>query len=330
MKYNYCTLFDSRYLSRAMAMYESLVHCASDFHLFIFAFDELSNKILLELDLPSATIISLGEFEDPELLEVKKTRSSTEYCWTCTPSIVLYSLKKFDIDHCTYIDADLYFYSDPKVLVEEMELNSILLTEHNYSRQYDLTEKSGKYCVQFMTFRNESVGLKALQWWRNACNEWCYQRAEDGKFGDQKYLDDWTERFEKVYVLKNRGAGVAPWNAEKFDLKRSQNKFIVQEKKTDLQWEMIFFHFHGLTISEEIYSLFNIAIFKNRILNYSYYKISKEFIDQVYTPYLTHLLRSGNELKFFGEGLNIHALITRHRKLESKVKRILTGGKAEL
>ena len=33
-------------------------------------------------------------------------------------------------------------------------------------------------------------GLKALKWWRDRCLEWCYARIEDGKFGDQFYIED--------------------------------------------------------------------------------------------------------------------------------------------
>ena len=46
--------------------------------------------------------------------------------------------------------------------------------------------------LSVLTFKNDTNGMKALQWWRDRCIAWCYRRMEDGKMGDQKYLDDWT------------------------------------------------------------------------------------------------------------------------------------------
>ena len=84
--YHFCTLFDSFYLTRGVAMYNSLEECGTDFHLYIFAFDDVSFEILNQLNLKHATIISLKEFEDEKLLDVKPSRSKAEYCWTCTSS----------------------------------------------------------------------------------------------------------------------------------------------------------------------------------------------------------------------------------------------------
>lgn len=241
---NFCTLFDSRYMSRGMAMYESLKKHCNNFHLYIFAFDDICYNFFKENTFDHITIISLNKFEDQELLRIKPTRSKGEYCWTCTSSTILYVLNNYPVDNCTYIDADLYFFASPQILIDEIGDDSILLTEHRYTPEYDQTKTSGKYCVQFMYFKKDARGMKALQWWRERCIEWCYNRMEDGKFGDQKYLDDWTERFEGVHVLKNLGGGVAPWNMQQYTFYKESNKIYGMEEATQKKFQIIFFHFH--------------------------------------------------------------------------------------
>ncbi len=262
--YNYCTLFDSNYLTRGLAMYESMKKYSHDFHLYIFAFDDQSYNLLRKLNLELITVVSLKEFEDEALLKVKGERTKAEYCWTSTPSIIKYSIEKFNLDNCTYVDADLYFFADPSVLIEEMNDRSVLITEHRYTKKYDQSKKSGIYCVQFMTFKNDERGMKVLDWWRNACLDWCYNRHEDGKFGDQKYLDDWTERFEGVHVLENLGGGVAPWNVQQYDILAEDFK-------------LIFYHFHYFILLED------------GKIDLGIYKLTKQEIEYLYIPYIKHL-----------------------------------------
>jgi len=264
MMLNYCTLFDSNYLARGLAMYESLKKHSEIFHLYIFAFDERSLNLLRKLNYENLTVISLQEFEDNELLKLKDTRSPGEYCWTCTPSTIKYCIEQFNLDSCTYLDADLYFFENPSVLVDEMKEKSVLITEHRYTPKYDQTATSGIYCVQFMTFKNDKRGMKVLNWWREACNEWCYARYEDGKFGDQMYLDDWTTRFEGIHVLEHLGGGVAPWNVQQYDL-------------LDKKFQLIFYHFHGYKILE------------NDKVDLANYKLKKNDLELAYKPYTVHL-----------------------------------------
>ena len=251
MKINFCTLFNSSYLSRGMVMYDSLLKNCDDFHLYIFAFDDVTYKYLTSQKLEHLTVISLNEFEDEELLKVKPTRSAAEYCWTCTASTILYSIKKFQLSNCTYIDADLLFYSNPKVLIEEMGNDSVLITEHRYSKEHEQSATSGKYCVQFVTFKNDERGMKVLNWWREACLDWCYARHEDGKFGDQKYLDDWTTRFEGVHELQHLGGGIAPWNVAQYSFSTSNNKLKGTEIATGEKFDVVFYHFHQVKFFDE-------------------------------------------------------------------------------
>ena len=247
MKLNFCTLFNSFYLSRGLLMYRSLAKQSSDFHLYVFAFDDVTYDFLKKENYPNLTVISLKEFEDPELLKVKPQRNAGEYCWTCASSTILYSIEKYKLDICTYIDADMYFYSDPKVLVEEMGDKSVLITEHRFTEAYSGSAIYGKYCVQFVTFKNNAKGMEVLQWWRNACINWCYGRLEDDKFGDQKYLDDWTTRFDCVHELEHLGGGIAPWNLQQYEFKNAAgNKIAGKEIKSGKLFEAVFFHYHGL------------------------------------------------------------------------------------
>ncbi|MEP0861762.1 MAG: glycosyl transferase [Ignavibacterium sp.] len=277
MTYNFCTLFDSNYLSRGIALYRSLEKHCKNFHLFIFAFDNRSHKILKQLSLPKATIISLTEFEDEKLLQVKPTRSVAEYCWTSTSSTILYVLENFNVDNCTYVDADIFFYSSPEPIFHELSNKSILITEHRYSPQYNKELKSGKYCVQFVTFRNDEKALKALHWWRDRCIEWCYARYEDGKFGDQLYLDDWTERFQGVHVLQHLGGGLAAWNVQQYEFKKSGEKIFGKEISTGKEFEVIFYHFHYL------------RFFTDGKVELGRRKLSQQILDIFYKDYIKFL-----------------------------------------
>ena len=275
---NFCTLFDSHYLIKGLCLYESLKRVCSDFHLYIFAFDDRAWSILKSLQLEYVSVISLSEFEDNELLEVKKTRSKGEYCWTCTSSTILYCIQRFELSHCTYIDSDLYFFSDPKVLVDEMGENDVLITEHRYTPKYDQSLTSGKYCVQFMTFKNTENGLSVLNWWRNACLNWCHARYEDGKFGDQMYLDDWTIRFTGVHELKHLGGGVAPWNMQQYSFQEENSVLTGNEISSENKFDLVFFHFHG-------FSSKNIGFL--HLFHLTNYQLSQTTKKLIFLPYIS-------------------------------------------
>ncbi|HKI77465.1 MAG TPA: hypothetical protein VKA26_02875 [Ignavibacteriaceae bacterium] len=275
--YNFCTLFDSNYLSRGLALYDSLKKSCEDFHLYIFAFDAKSENVLNKMQLKNATIIPLKDFEDKDLLEVKPTRTIAEYCWTSTSSTILYVLENFEVESCTYIDADMYFYSSPKPIFDELGNDSILITEHRYTPIYDKSKKSGKYCVQFVTFKNDEKGLTALKWWRERCLEWCYNRLEDGKFGDQMYLNDWTTRFEGVHIMKHLGGGLAAWNVQQYDFYSKNGKLIGREINSGQEFEVIFYHFHYL------------RFIKNKTVELGRRILTENVKRTFYLPYINHL-----------------------------------------
>jgi len=263
-------------------MYNSLALRCADFHLYVIAFDEDCYYALSKLSLTNASIIKLEDFENERLLAVKQNRTAQEYCWTCASSTIKYCIEKYQLDHCSYVDADLLFFNDPQVLYNEMGDKSVLITKHRYTPRFDQTASSGIYCVQYLTIKNTEEGMTVLNWWVDACIEWCYARVEGNKFGDQKYLDDWMQRFTGIHELQHLGGGVAPWNVQQYAFKSGHSKIIGTELLSNEQFDLIFYHYHAFAYSWN--DTFRITAAE--------YTITKNQVKRLYRPYVMALLEA--------------------------------------
>jgi hypothetical protein len=198
--------------------------------------------------LGKVTLIRLADFEDKELLAVKETRSKAEYCWTCTPSLPLYVFKHFSkIDQISYLDADLYFYSSPEPIFAEIKNDSVMIIPHRFvPKRKEYVKTVGFYNVSMVTFRKDKNGMTCLSWWRQKCLEWCYEKYEATRMGDQKYLDQFSKRFEKVHILKHVGAGVGTWNVGQYRVWNNNGHVFINNVP------LIFYHFADLKIYNQI------------------------------------------------------------------------------
>lgn len=227
-RYEFCTLFDAYFLARAVVLARSLAQvCGPDgFRLRAFCMDRESEELMRALELPGVTVISIDALEthDRGLAAVRSERSRIEYCWTATSAACLYCLEtERELEMITYVDADHMMFSDPAPIFDEIGDASIALTPHKFAP--DLMhhqEVAGPYNVGLVAFRNDNYGLEALRYWRERCLEWCFDRLEPDRFGDQRYLDDFPERFQGVHVIDNPG-GIAPWNARRYRLESTSD-----------------------------------------------------------------------------------------------------------
>lgn len=309
----FCTLFNTAYLSRGLAMYRSLIAHMPTACLYVVCFDNETFEILSQLNYSHLIPIALGDFEDEALLSIKGGRSFGEYCWTCTPSVIRYVIQRYNLGDCTYVDADLYFFNSPAPLLELGD-KSVSITPHRYTPKYDQSKTSGIYCVQFMTFKNNPDAMAVLEWWRNKCIEWCFNRFEEGKFGDQKYLDDWPERFHgTIQILESPAAGVAPWNVQQYKLVGSG--YMAEELTTGRHFQIIFYHFHSL------------KVLHSHRYDLGVYELSKSILCQLYRPYIKALNEVGFELSARCIQANYHGIVKNKglRALLVDFKRLLKG-----
>ena len=245
MTVGFCTLFDANYLPRGLVMHRSLRAVLPESRLHVFCMDDASKQLLDELAEPGLDTVTLAELErgDPDLAAVRPSRSQVEYYWTATPSVCRHVLERDPaLDAITYLDADLMFFSSPRPLLDELGEDSILIVPHRFSPPWADHEKHGVYNVGWVTFRRDERGRTALAWWRDRCLEWCYAQVEETRFGDQKYLDDWPERFAGVHVLQHPGGGLGPWNVPRHRLSKHDGSITVDGER------LVFFHYHALAL----------------------------------------------------------------------------------
>ena len=249
-KMTFCTLFDSNYLDKGLALYNSMRRNIEQFRLYIFAFDNKCFEVLSAMKLRNVTLVYVEDIMTDKLRRIKGERTPAEFCWTCSSVIIEYVLQKYNEKMCTYIDADIYFFANPVCVVQEIldHKCSVGLVCHGFERDYEYIKwisESGKYCIQFNTFLNNEEGLRVLREWKENCFDWCYNRLEDGKLGDQKYADKWRLKYDCVYECSNLGAGVAPWNLHLYTYTERQNEIIMFSYRNK-QFPLIFYHFEGM------------------------------------------------------------------------------------
>lgn len=294
----YCTLFDSNYLDKALVLYDSMCEHLGEFKLYVFAFDDRCYEILKSEKLRNMVVVSLKEFETPELLKVKGERTAAEYCWTCSSWTIKYVLEHFNESICTYIDADMMFFDSPQSVFDDMRSKdcSIIIVPHRFkTKEEELKAHNevGSYCVEFNTFVNNEDGMRALNWWAEQCLNWCYYAIPGTTewYGDQKYLNVFPEKFKGVYICDHYGVGLAPWNNNlvEYDHSTPDGKVYIKVKATGEIFPVVIYHFE------------NVAFLSKHILHASSRLKSKELHGALYDVYIKRIV---NKRRFIKEKFN--------------------------
>ncbi len=262
MKQNsYCTYFDYEFCPYGLNLIESLLEHDPYGHLFILCLDLNTFKVCSNRNFDNITLINLQTIEDaiPDLIEAKSNRTITEYYWTLTPCILYYLI--FQIKICsklTYLDADQYFYADPQSIFKEIGDANIAIMPHRFPNELEELNTHGKFNVSWLTFRNTIEARECLKWWMTSCIDWCYAKVDGSRYGDQKYLDQFSSKFQGVHEIQHKGCGLAPWNLSTFNY----------------DCEIILFHFQSFRIHSpyvfsaviQIFNKCDLPNFKKKIL----------------------------------------------------------------
>jgi len=184
----------------------------------VLCMDSVILGILNKLALPGVRPTLVDDFEDASLVACKAGRTQAEYCWTAKPRFLLHVLAQNpDVAEAVYLDADLFPFADLDPLWAQLAEAEVLLFPHRFPERLMYLEPiAGRYNAGMVGVRNTPAAREALAWWAERCLEWCFYQPEDGKLGDQKYLEHFPERFSGVADCRDEGIDVAPWNIDRY------------------------------------------------------------------------------------------------------------------
>lgn len=177
-----------------------------------------------------------------------------ETMWRLGPQRIRTEMQRAQSD-ITYVDADYYFFGPLDEYYAEVGDAPAAIIPHNMTtleqaehmalaaardrppglppKPYEFTGSLhemhaplyGTYNVGMVYFDNTVQGRKILDWWVARCAEWCHARVEDGKFGDQKYLDEFPAMGAKV--IENVGVGMGPWSSKTLRMRRDGDSIMI-------------------------------------------------------------------------------------------------------
>lgn len=240
---HFCTLFDSVYLTRGIALYHSLRRGAVPANLVALCLDSKAHQVLECLALPGLSAVTVDQLEkrEPRLREARLSRKPVEFYFTCKPVLTEIAAEMFPrARRITYLDSDLYYFEDPNAFEARHGRNSIALTSHRFSPGLEGRDCYGKFNAGWVSASCDPEGRRFVEWWRERCLEWCKLDVEEDRFADQKYLDRVPGLFSNVERIDSAGANLAPWNMRHVRIEATGDSLSVNGEPVS------FFHFHGL------------------------------------------------------------------------------------
>ena len=279
---NLCTLFDKRFLLQGVTMIQSVERfVAEKINWTVLALDDETIQFLTEKKFVNLEIVTLDSIDDKDLKALKGIRPWNQLCWTSAACLLRYVNSKIhEGEIAGYIDADCFFFYDVlKTLKPLHSGNSIAIHEHRYSTDREKWLKlSGRFNVGLVAGVSGTEFDQCIERWRIQVLDNCEVDQSAGKCGDQTYLDEWPELYRNLFILDDKGVGVAPWNLNNYKISKKQNKILVDSHY------LHFFHFHGLEIGF-ISRWFAIYI------PASGYSLTGNQGNQIYAEYILNLMK---------------------------------------
>lgn len=215
--------------------------------LFIGLVDELSPLIDYSFFLP-AEIVPLRTIGIPGFEDLCSKYDLVELNTSVKASFFKFLIQSYpDAEGIIYFDPDIKLFAPLKDLYQKLRNAEILLTPHinspisrdQYSPQEHVFLNYGLYNLGFLAINtNSSEAMKFIEWWEDRILNLGFKRVSEGLFVDQLWINLVPIFFKNVYILKEFGYNMAPWNLHERSLLNNDGQYFLNDAS-----QLVFYHF---------------------------------------------------------------------------------------
>ena len=240
------TICAKNYLAQALSLKESTLR-HNDVDFFIYLSDDKGEEELPE-------VVLLDESWIPNWEKMAFKYNVIEFSTSIKPFCINH-LYKQGYEKIIYLDPDIYVFNSLNYVFDSLESKSIILTPHRcipiietkgFIRE-ETVSNVGIYNLGFIGLKNNHIGQKVIDWWKERLENKCYIDLNNGLFVDQKWMDFIPGFFPNdILISQHLGLNIASWNLQEREIIYKNGQPFVQNKfKPDDTYPLIFFHFSG-------------------------------------------------------------------------------------
>jgi hypothetical protein len=225
----FCCVADSQYVPFFFALLQNLrkVH-SGPLEVHFLAVDALAEDLVRAELGGEVHFYRLETVWEPEELDRILARPVSLRALSSKARLLLRARENSSAEALFLLDLDMYFFRSPAHLNQAFGDSHTLLFPQ-WSDRFTWARLHGVFNSGMVGARKGSETL--LSWWSKACWISCELDVENGRFGDQAFIDHALCQFTGVRVYKGHDEDVAPWNSETLGVRWESGRLVLQDGK---------------------------------------------------------------------------------------------------
>jgi hypothetical protein len=285
----FTTSINLNYLPKARTLAQSVkrFYPESKFYLCMVEKNEIDISNLPEFD----KVIYPFDFWPSDHERILYKYEVVEACTAVKGELFCYMLDTYKEENIfIYLDPDIQVFSPMDELLTALNQAEIVLTPHLTEPEEERcaildnevsVARHGVFNLGFLAIKRGPNAQQFLRWWGDRLKEFSFADYFNGLFTDQKWVDQ-APAFFDVFIFKNPGYNVAPWNIAKRNITEIDGSYCVNST-----FPLRFFHFSGLDSGANLKML-------------SRYADQTSSIFRIRTNYLNALAQNGEKQNHSG------------------------------